>query len=427
MGRYVCSATTVEKAQVYLDALKGGDQPGALLKAAIEVAVPPGERSDDLRYNDFLAALDVKTFIALLMNTRKAQIFAESGVVLLGGDWNITENAILADMVFTTTDTCAFNNGAHQSHVNHRVPLAVNYIFASGALLRNDFDSQTSDMEEVLNHGTLDEEAYYRLYERRLLPGLLAQNRQAKIDKTPLVVNIPGMGLGQFAGQFGLQVKQAFPGVLRRFFTEHAAELDMVHTVNYDPYEQFPGNQDPFAGPLVGTTIRLLARPLRGLPAGAQGFTASQLEFPKDGTDYNGFRLVKIVAWDPFSYPGNDIWVNQVSGFGSNGRATDDGVSFASSDVIKAMIYMGQFAGDKELYNSDFVYNPDEGIYYVQDAEHNTIAYSELAERASLITPAMIDFVDSNYTKSLAFHAKIKELDDYVVNLRVSHHSDPLA
>ncbi|MFC3908311.1 hypothetical protein ACFORL_04385 [Legionella dresdenensis] len=379
-GRYLCSEETLLKAESYLKSLNAGQ-------------VKPGRRLAQI-LTAFKGVVDAKQLIALLMNTRQPKIFAETEPQLDGSDWNLQENAILGDIAFSTTGTHAFNNGAHyRQYKDHAAPLAANFLFVAGALLRNDNGHLTSDMKDVLVNGKLNEEAFYKLYERRLLPGLLIQNEQARKDNIPLVINIPGIGCSQFAGIHARAIRAALPRVLKRLFETHGAKLDMVHTVNYDPFETLEKDEFTVAK-AANTQIRLMARPLRGLPEGAPGLVASQLEFPKDGTDYTKFRLIKIVAWDHFSFPGNDIWENQV--FTGNGRSTDDGVSFASSDVVLAMFAMGQFGSDSKV--TEIAYNSKHGIAYAMLPENNQIVgYKHLAELyTSHVTPEMIEVVPAS-------------------------------
>ncbi len=379
-GRYLCSEETLLKAQTYLKSLAAGTvQPGNRLANVLSAA----------KVTDF-NAIDAKQLIAFLMDTRKPKIFAESEPFLDGSDWNLQETAILGDMVFSTTGTHAFNNGAHFGYQDHKEPLDTHFLFIASALLRNGHGHQTSDMSDVLVNGQLDEEAFYKLYERRLLPGLLIQNAQAKKDGTPLVINIPGLGCGQFAGHYGTQVREALPRVLKRIFETHGAQLDMIHTVNYDPYEKLV--KDEFTtDKLPNTQIRLIARPLKGLPNGAPGIVASQLEFPKDGTDYTHCRLIKVVAWDHFSFPGNDLWINQLDL--GNGRATDDGVSFASSDVVLALFAMGQFGSESPA--TRIQYNPKQGIAYaIHPQDNQVLGYGQLTQLyPSHVSVDMIDVV----------------------------------
>ncbi|NDH08914.1 MAG: hypothetical protein EBY16_04750 [Gammaproteobacteria bacterium] len=323
-GCYLYSNATLKQAQVYLELLcQYPDIAGKYLQEQLNSVE--------------LLEINAQQLIVCLMNTRKPLIFAESQPVLNGSDWNEQETSILGGVSFSTTGTHSYNNGAWggKSHVNHLLPIHTNFIFVAGALLRNDKGTCTADMAEVLSAEKINEEAFYRLYERRLLPGLLMQNQQAKNDDVRLVINIPGIGCGQFAGTYQTQVRAALPRVLKKLFTNHAHSLDRVDTVNFDPFVK-PERDEFFAGSDESPGIRLMQRPSQRLFAGQKGTIASQLEFPKDGSDYStGFRLLKIVAWDHFSFPGNDIWGDK--------RYTDDGASFASSDVILAMLNAGQF------------------------------------------------------------------------------------
>jgi len=164
-------------------------------------------------------------------------------------------------------------------------------------------------------------------------------------------------------------------------------------------------------------------RPLEGLPEGAPGSVASQLEFPKDGTDYTNFRLIKIVAWDHFSFPGNDLWINQVDQ--GNGRGTDDGVSFASSDVVLALFAMGQFGSDAPAVK--IKYNPKQGITYAINPKNNQeLGYKQLAELyPSHVSVEMIDVVptlgvapEEIQENISAFESKKREIQEqFIKNL----------
>ncbi|MFA5960211.1 MAG: hypothetical protein WC785_06815 [Tatlockia sp.] len=383
IGHYFYSEDTLCKAESYLKLLANRKaRPGGRLQAVLKKA----------NLTDF-NALDAKQLLALLMNTRKPKIFAEIEPLLDGTDWNLQENAILGDMVFSTTGTHAFNNGAHYGkQTDHQKPLATHFLFISSALLRNDNGKQTSDMQEVLVENQVDEDAFYKLYERRLLPGLLIQNEQARKDNTLLVINIPGLGCGAFGGEYESQCRAALPRILKRLFETHSDKLDAVHTINYDPFEKL--EKDEFTTDTIpGTQIRLMARPYQGLPEGATGSVASQLEFPKDGTDYTNCRLLKIVAWDHFSFPGNDLWVNNRQK--GNGRQTDDGVSFASSDVVLALFNMGQFGS--KVSNFKIQYDKQQGIAYaIPPKSKNAFGYEELAKLPSCVSVKMIDVVSTS-------------------------------
>ena len=108
-GRYLCSEETLLKVESYLKLLIAGTtEPGARLAKVLSIA----------KIADF-STINAKQLIAFLMDTRKPKIFAESEPTLDGSDWNLQENAILGDIVFSTTGTHAFNNGAHIGQQDH--------------------------------------------------------------------------------------------------------------------------------------------------------------------------------------------------------------------------------------------------------------------------------------------------------------------
>lgn len=400
MGKYLYSDQTLAKADIYLADLRSGKKRAGAYLRQCTGTIPNNAHE----------------LITLLMNTRKPQFFSESQSRIDGTDWTIEECSILGDVSFNTTDTVAFNNGGHGPFTDHPTPLPVNFLFVASALMRNEHGNQSPEMKELLlPDGNLNEEAYFELYERRLLPGLMLQNKVAKQDGVKLVINIPGLGLGQFAGAHGHKLSPALPRVLKRLFTKHAALLDQIHTVNFDPYGRCA--IDEFTCKVPNGPI-LQQRPLQGLPIGARGQVASQLEFPKDGTNYQqGFRLLKVVAWDHFSFPGNDIWADS--------RSTDDGVSFASSNVIQAMFAMGQFGGSCTI--PEGAYYPRQGIFYI-----NSMNHSEIASRFShLIWANMIQLISFNPKRieELSQHrediakqllTKLDELGAYAVKLKLA-------
>lgn len=364
-GEYLLSELSLHKAEIYLHKLKHGlERPGHYLSAVLK------------RYDlQTMASMDL---IVALMNTRKACIFAESATKIDGSDWSSAECEILGGVSYSTRNTCAYNNGGHQNFKNHSPTLPVNYVYVAGALLRNDHSQITPDMRDVICKDSIniDEDAYYRLYENRLLPGLIAQNDMAK---KPLVVNIPGLGLGQFCTtQHRTLLQSMLPRVLKKIIQTHGHKLTNIRVINYDPYAPIP-NADQESVEQIGG-IRFQTRPYR-----AVNNPASQLEFPKDGNDYADCQLVKVIAWDHFSYPGNDIW--------RNARATDDGVTGGSSDLLLALANSGEFGPTPRF--TELEYHAQEGIAYAKDRISSAIiTYSDLAQQPHSITKDMIRLVN---------------------------------
>jgi hypothetical protein len=153
-----------EKALFYLGGLRAGASPGKYL-------------GDRLRAVDLLR-ITAEEFIEMLVRTKLPQIFAESDVYGDGTDWNREELSILGDINVAAPVT-VFDNGRHQNPDVHKAPFEATLIFTPGALLRNGKHVTPADWEVVTGAGEIDPEAYYRLYERRLLPGLIHANETA--------------------------------------------------------------------------------------------------------------------------------------------------------------------------------------------------------------------------------------------------------
>ncbi|MES2677955.1 MAG: hypothetical protein V4612_06585 [Pseudomonadota bacterium] len=301
------SAQTQEKIKKYKANLASGKlKAGAYLEEAIG-----GQNLQQLSDDQFLE---------LLIQTKKPQIFAESAVYGDGRDWNSQELGILGDINFAVPVEI-YDNGVHKGAgiKSHSQPFQGELLFVPGALLANGKGVQTADMAEVAKNGQIDDEAFYQLYERRLLPSLLHANNTAGADGA--FVTIPGMGCGVFAGQFKGQLEAKFQGVLVRLLETHGDKLQNIKGINFDP------NEPQFAA-LDGTQningIELTTK------AGKFGAENSQLKKPEQyDPKFAGCKFFSIVAWDHVSWPGNDFYVG--------GRQTDDGVKAAATNVCQQM------------------------------------------------------------------------------------------
>lgn len=364
IGKYLYSNITLEKAKNYLSSLQMGKYlPSIYLSQKIK------------NFNK----CSPEELIVALMNTRKPRLFAEFEASIDGTDWNALEQEILSEVSFVTSNTCAFNDGNHDHTkvLNYEIPLPVNFIYASGALLRSKNENSIELSTLLTSTGDIDASKLYTLYETRILPGLIWQNKEAHNLGKRLVINIPGIGCGQFAGKYRDKIRHCLPIVLREIFKNHANELDMIDEVIYDPYEPLKGG-DSFSGD--ASHIKLKCRPYQFLPYDQR---SNQLAYPKSGGVYDAYLLVKVVAWDPFSYPGNDIW--------GDSRTTDDGVSMASSDGIKALVNMGQFP---TCNLKSFKYSQSSGIFYPEDDDGNNIYHYDFATMyASDVRPEMCESI----------------------------------
>ena len=175
----VLSQASYQRARSYLEMLQVGGKPGRFFQ----------EKLAELD----LALLTVESFLEQLVRTKKPQIFAESAVVGDGSDWNLMELGLLGDISIAAPVTF-FDNGRHTHPDVHQPPFTGWLLFVAGALLRNGRSHTPADWQEIVNNGQIDEDAYFRLYERRLLPGFLFINEQMQQQGKQALITVPGLG-----------------------------------------------------------------------------------------------------------------------------------------------------------------------------------------------------------------------------------------
>ncbi len=302
------SQNSYNRAKAYLGQLQAGQQAGSYLQHRL--------------HGLDLATLSVERLLEELMRTKRPQIFAESEVAGDGSDWNLTELGLLGDVAIAAPVTI-FDNGRHQYPDVHNPPFRGMLLFVPGALLRSGRSHTPADWNEVVsNEGTIDEEAYFRQYERRLLPPFLYANEQMRQHGKQAFITVPGLGCGAFAGQFQGQLGEKLKRALQAFVFKHAASFTHIRAIYYDPYQECQNERINLNG------LSFLVRPLTH---GNQN--KPQLCHPKTyedpGDDFSNCELVSVVAWDHVSWPGNDFYAGS--------RATDDGVKGAATDIMAVM------------------------------------------------------------------------------------------
>jgi hypothetical protein len=322
------SKKTYARAEQYYQALKTG--------------VPAGSYLQQKLANNNLAHLTVAQLLELLVRTKIPQIFAESAVAGDGSDWNLTELGLLGDIAIAAPVTF-FDNGRHQNPDVHHPPFTGMLLFVPGALLRNGRSHTPADWQEVITtEGQIDEEAYFRLYERRLLPPFLYVNEQMRRRGKQAFITVPGLGCGMFAGPFQGQLGEKLKRVLQAFVFKHAADFTHIRAVYYDPYRECQNERIELDG------LSFLIRPLtHGNETKPQLCHPTTYEEP--GDDFSNCELVSVVAWDHVSWPGNDFYLGA--------RATDDGVKGAATDITAIMTNIpGSYNPQTFKYEPPFIY-----------------------------------------------------------------------
>ncbi|MFM2303964.1 MAG: hypothetical protein RLZZ135_1374 [Cyanobacteriota bacterium] len=298
---------TYQKSIDYLDRLKSGNIAGQYLQ-------------EQLKDKNVLQ-ISISEFIELLVQTKRPCIFAERAIYGNGIDWNQSELSILGDTNIATPVT-VYDNGRHLQPEVHIAPFAATLIFTSGALLRNGQNLVPADWEEVVSNGALDSEAYYRLYERRLLPGFIYIDRVAQANNNKALITIPGLGCGQFSGIFKGKLGEKLKNALIRLIETHGNSFSHIKAIYYDPYSECENQRMKING------IDFLVRPLN-----SGNIRKPQLCKPESyaeiDNEFDNCELFSFVAWDHVSWPGNDFY--------GGARMTDDGVKAAATNLMAVM------------------------------------------------------------------------------------------
>jgi hypothetical protein len=271
--------------------------------------------------------------LGTLFDTKLPQIFAESAVAGDGSDWNLTELGLLGDISVAVPVT-VFDNGNHYAPKIHAPPFPGTLVFTPGALLRNGCGRTPADWDEVVGpDGQLNQEGYYRLYRRRLLPVFRYVNDRA-VEPRSAFLTIPGLGCGQFAGPLRGKLGRQLQAVLERFLTEHGADFPNLKAVYFDPYNECENVRQEIHG------VSLLVRPLRAPGNAEKSQLCQTAAYAEPGDDFAGCRLFSIVAWDHVSWPGNDFFAGS--------RSTDDGVKAAATSSMSVLTGVeGAYYGGK--------------------------------------------------------------------------------
>ncbi len=322
--KVIISEDTLKKAEEYKQELLQGKKAGDLFGEKLAAKT--------------LQTISTEAFISALIKTKSPMIFAESSINGDGKDWNQKELSILGDINITVPVTI-FDNGAHYDPTPHAQPFSGTLLFTPGALLRNDQGGTTPDMTEVVKNNQINREAFYNLYERRILPLLVSANISAGEKGKQALVTIPGIGCGMFAGKFRGQLGRELQNVLEKIIQKHGKDLKNIKAVYYDPYDECENERKKIE------EIDLMVRPLLKTPDGKP--KRSQLcppeQYQEDGDNFSNCELFSLVAWDQASWPGNDYY--------EGSRATDDGVKAAATSSMQSMTgVQGEYDKESGMY-----------------------------------------------------------------------------
>lgn len=311
----------LHRAAAYAESLAANrTTPGAYLAIQLAQRAAPHSGSDILQ---------------ALLQTKRAQIFAESEVAGDGRDWNATELRLLGD-ISIATEVEIYDDGRHHAPALHSPPFPGTLVFTCGALLTNGQGRSTPDLEAVTRGTQIDQADYNALYRRRLRPVFAWIQAQAQARGRNALVTIPGLGCGQFAGRFAGRIAQHLQQALETVLAEMSASTSFIKIVIFDPYNACEDHSVTFGA--TEFRVRPLLRSRNPHPQLCRPET-----YAESGDDFSDFDLYSLVAWDHVSWPGNDFYAGV--------RATDDGVKAAATSSMLAMTGIsGSYDPETNLY-----------------------------------------------------------------------------
>lgn len=177
-----------------------------------------------------------------LLRTRLPVFFAERDGKFDGSDWNETEYQILA-LAADTTEVEAYDNGSSGyktaiPFVYHEKPERLHLLHCFAPI----FKKGSPDYKRIVDeNGNIKYIEYYITIRDRLLPELLKYNNYLGGNKLSGIVNIPGIGCGEYAGEFkgliGTFLNRAIQDILKIY----SGNLKNITGVIFDPFNECEG------------------------------------------------------------------------------------------------------------------------------------------------------------------------------------------
>lgn len=303
----------------------------------LDGSIDPGRRVSSVLGQRTIQSLTPKDLFEVLVQSREPTRYAESEVKADGTDWTVDELALLGDMGFAC-EVEVFDDGRHALPNVHKKSFNGLLLFMSGALLRNDFGRIVPDYQECVVDGTIQSDAFQNLIARRIRPLLKYASQYAKERDRSIVVTVPGVGCGQFAGSVGSNndIPKELSLAIERLLNEEGEAFTHIACVRFDSYASLKDSEKVIHG------ISYRVRPhVRSLFPRAQLSEVSRFE-EQEG-EFANCLLASVVAWDPVSWPGNDFYIGN--------RATDDGVKAAATSLMREITGVkGEYVASREGY-----------------------------------------------------------------------------
>jgi len=339
---------TEELAEAYLAEVKEHpEKAGARLRAFLNTETMMDWFEKDLK------DITVKQLISTLMSTKPPTFHVESDRSgLLEVDWTPTELKILSNVSLHCLDSEAYNNGLIDHREDYPIPRHEHIVFVSGAILTSSSKPGASyDTQELIVEGVLDSEALFMHYEEKLMPVLLALNKAAIERGENLVVNLPDFSTEVSSGPYQTQIEHALPDVLQKIIEKNIGKLTNIHTIRY-------AHNQSVKDETLERSVKIDAGEGRNLCFEIKPAEFAPLDFPASITaeqiKAQNLVLAKIVASSPVSWPGNDVWDDEL--------LSEESQIFVSVNALSKMLAAGTLVIKKTEPEYQVKYNPAMGV-----------------------------------------------------------------
>ncbi|XP_028969188.1 uncharacterized protein LOC114828627 [Galendromus occidentalis] len=291
------------------------DYRDALLRKSAEAGSHFGKLLKEKQLED----LSTESMLELLLQTKKPLFFAKRSLKGDGSDWTPAEVRILGN-VCLGVEVTVFDNGCWKpkdaEFKTHAVPFTAHLVFVPGPLLTG---SRSPDYTDLVEGERLNSSKYFELMKRRLEPAFDFINSKSSQERKALVV-IPGIGCGLFGGKFTKELPSILEETIARILHQNHQRWLYIKCTTFVPFD----------GEMKSTSIGKISYRVRPHLKHKTPMLSETKEFEEGSDDFSKDHLFKLVAWDHFSYPGNNFFRCK--------RQTDDGVSAAATDCMARVL-----------------------------------------------------------------------------------------
>ncbi len=333
--QFLLSKDALEKAKAYKEKLKNGQAtPGKYFYSVLKEAFPQlEENSADEQLKNVIQELSEESFIRYLVASKQLSSYKPTvDRPHLCTFWTSDETSILSDITMMM-DVNFYNDGGSGSSFKHyKKPVkgilchipglticpSVNYASSRGTynITHPKYNQYFPDREEVIINNNIDQDKLTALYERRLLPHLLALNSKAEQANKKVVITIPSLDNIQSTGKLDKkEVNQKIGEAIKHILSQHHKHLKHIDKVLYDG----DTSEETQIGHI--TLINKVDKPLA---------------YP-EGTNEDSHILASVAHWDPFLWPGNHEAMYNHRGTDSNSIASDSAIKALSSNSMELL------------------------------------------------------------------------------------------